>query len=113
MCEMSKSEKKTWIAITGTMASGKSTVLRYLKSLGYDTYDCDSINFDLQQINQKGYIEIVNAFGDNILDEYKNIDRKKLASIIFSNEEEKKTITEIICERVTFLSKRNAEINKQ
>lgn len=96
MCEMSKSEKKAWIAITGTMASGKSTVLKYLKQLGYDTYDCDTINFDLQQINQKGYIEIVNTFGINILDENKNIDRKKLASIIFSNELEKQKLEQIM-----------------
>lgn len=96
MCEMSKSKKKTWIAITGTMASGKSTVLKYLKQCGYDTYDCDSINFDLQQINQKGYIEIVNTFGNNILDENKNIDRKKLASIIFSNELEKQKLEQIM-----------------
>lgn len=96
MCKMPKSEKKAWIAITGTMASGKSTVLKYLKDLGYDTYDCDSINYNLQQINQKGYNEIVKQFGDHILDENKNINRKKLASIIFSNEKEKEKLESIM-----------------
>ena len=96
MCKMSKSEKKTWIAITGTMASGKSTVLKYLKQLGYLTYDCDAINTSLQQVNQIGYIQIINSFGNDILDESKNIDRKKLASIIFSDMNKKVMLEKIM-----------------
>ena len=36
MCQMSEEKKKAWIAISGTMASGKSSVLAYLKSLNPD-----------------------------------------------------------------------------
>ena len=96
MSEMSKSQKKTWIAITGTMASGKSTVLKYLKDLGYPTIDCDSINFDLQQKNQKGYLQIVDTFGKEILDEHDEINRKQLAHIIFSNSENKEKLEKIM-----------------
>lgn len=93
---MPKTEKKTWIAISGTMASGKSSVLAYLKSLGYPTIDCDSINTNLQKKGEKGYLEILNQFGYDILDENEEIDRKKLAAIIFSNEKKKQQLENIL-----------------
>ncbi len=96
MCEMSKNEKKTCIAISGTMASGKSTVLSYLNQLGYPTYNCDIINAQLQEVNEKGYLKIVESFGEDILNDNKEINRKKLASIIFNDIEKKKILESIM-----------------
>lgn len=96
MCEMSKNEKKTCIAISGTMASGKSTVLSYLNQLGYPTYNCDIINAQLQEVDEKGYLKIVELFGKDILNDNKEINRKKLASIIFHNVEKKKILESIM-----------------
>lgn len=96
MCEMSKNEKKTCIAISGTMASGKSTVLSYLKQLGYPTYNCDIINKDLQKLNEKGYLKIIEVFKEDILDDNKEINRKKLAHIIFNDIEKKKILESIM-----------------
>ena len=87
---MSKNEKKTCIAISGTMASGKSTVLSYLNQLGYPTYNCDIINAQLQRINEKGYLKIIESFKEDIINDNKEINRKKLASIIFNDVEKKK-----------------------
>lgn len=96
MPKMSKNEKKTCIAISGTMASGKSTVLSYLNQLGYPTINCDIINAQLQRVNEKGYLKIVESFGQGILNDNKEIDRKKLANKIFHNVEKKKVLERIM-----------------
>ena len=96
MCEVSKNKKKTCIAISGTMASGKSTVLSYLNQLGYPTYNCDIINAQLQEVNEKGYLKIVESFGKDILNDNKEINRQKLASIIFNDIEKKKILESIM-----------------
>ena len=69
MCQMSEEKKKAWIAISGTMASGKSSVLAYLKRKGYPVYDCDAINASLQEKGEEGYEKIVEVFGHGILNE--------------------------------------------
>ena len=96
MYEMSKNEKKTCIAISGTMASGKSTVLSYLNQLGYPTINCDIINAQLQKRDEKGYLKIVESFTEDILDDNKEINRKKLASIIFSDTYKKELLESIM-----------------
>ena len=96
MCAMPKNEKKTCIAITGTMASGKSTVLSYLNKLGYETINCDIINAQLQKINEKGYLRIVEVFGQEILDENKELNRKKLSNLIFNDKKLKKELESIM-----------------
>ena len=51
------SERK--IAISGTIGSGKSTVLNYLKTKGYKVFSCDEYNaFLLKEENE----DVVNYF---------------------------------------------------
>ena len=112
MCNMSKDEKKTCIAISGTMASGKSTVLSYLKQLGYITINCDIINVELQKINEKGYLKIVELFGKDILNDNKEINRKKLAHIIFNDSKKKELLESImhplILERINEIKEKHS-----
>ena len=96
MRQMSKEKKKAWIAISGTMASGKSSVLRYLSSLGYPVFDCDAINADLQRKGQKGYKEIIAYFGKDILNEEDEINRQKLAEVVFSDSLKRKKLEGIM-----------------
>lgn len=111
MSEMPKNQKKTWIAISGTMASGKSSVLAYLKQLGYSTIDCDEINAQLQRKGEKGYLEIVKQFGCEILDDRQEINRQKLASIIFSNMEKKKQLESIMHPLILEVLQKMKELN--
>lgn len=74
------------IAISGTIGSGKSTVSAYLRDKGYVVFDCDKTNSKLLEPGQKGYDALVKAFSLNILNEEGIIDRKKLASIVFSDD---------------------------
>ena len=75
-----------WIGLTGNIASGKSTVANLLKQLGQPVVDADQIVHDLLKYGQKGYTEVVNAFGLNYLNEKNEIDRLKLGKAVFSDE---------------------------
>ncbi len=85
------------IAITGNIASGKSTVEKVLISLGYKVFDTDKINHDIldNDINTKN--ELINIFkGFDILDEKKNISRNKIGNIVFNDYNLKKQLEYIM-----------------
>lgn len=77
--------KSKIIVITGSIATGKSSVSNYLKDKGYLVIDADKIAHDLMQRDEINYKNIVSHFGDSILDEQMNIDRRKLGDIVFSD----------------------------
>lgn len=85
-----------WYGLTGGIATGKSTVARLLQSRGFPVIDADQIAHQLTEKNQLGYIQIVKGFGLGILDKNQNIDRKKLAQIIFNNPTEKDKLESIL-----------------
>ena len=76
------------VGVTGGVGSGKSEVLRVLE----EQFNCgiirtDDVAKDLCEPGQVSFNLIVDAFGKDILDESGNIDRPKLASIVFSDED--------------------------
>lgn len=76
------------IGITGGAGSGKSVVLDILKN----DYNAHVIIADdlARSLSQKGgisYVKIVETFGTEILDDQGEINRQKLAAIVFSNKE--------------------------
>jgi dephospho-CoA kinase len=71
------------IGLTGNIATGKSLVLRMLKELGADTLDADDLVHILMRRGSPLYDRIVAEFGRYILDEDFEIDRGKLANIVF------------------------------
>ncbi len=77
------------IGLTGGTGSGKSVVCTYLKENGAYVIDADQIAHDIIKKGMPAYEEIVNYFGESILDENRNILRKKLGSIVFVNEEKR------------------------
>ena len=83
------------IAVTGTIASGKTTVSILLRRKGYRVFDCDGYSRILYRKTDPCYQKIVSAFGDSILDEFGEIDRKKLAAVIFNDEEKRQKLNDI------------------
>ena len=79
--------------ITGSIASGKSTVVNLLKERGFSVIDADVIAHEQLEIC-KG--EIVREFGEQILDEAGKIDRKKLGAIVFSEPKKLKILEQIL-----------------
>ena len=76
------------IAITGNIASGKSTVENILKGRGYDVFDADIIAHDILASS----VEVQNAFN--------TLDRNELAKIVFSDNKKLRELEAIIHPRV-------------
>ena len=79
--------------ITGSIASGKSTVVNLLKERGFSVIDADLIAHEQLEIC-KG--EIVREFGEQILDGTGKIDRKKLGAIVFNEPKKLKNLEQIL-----------------
>lgn len=86
---------KKIIGITGGISSGKTTVCNAIANKGYKIIDCDKINKDLSKIGMPIYNAIINTFGNDYLLDNNEIDRKKLGSLIFNNNEAKLKLNEI------------------
>lgn len=79
--------------ITGSIASGKSTVVNLLKERGFSVIDADLIAHEQLEICKQ---EIIEAFGEQILDETGKIDRKKLGDIVFNEPKKLKNLEQIL-----------------
>ena len=77
------------IGITGGIASGKSTVTEFLRQKGFQVVDADAHVHQLQKPGGRLYQMLVEHFGEKILLENGELNRPLLASLIFSNSEER------------------------
>lgn len=82
------------IAITGTIGSGKSTVSEYIRNKGYYVFDADKVNSKLLLEGNLGYIEVKKAFP--CVFDGKTLNKSKLASIVFNDENEKEKLENIM-----------------
>lgn len=83
-----------WIGITGGIASGKSTVGKFLKELGYKVIESDDIVKDLLATNQVVLSSIQAAFPEAF--EKGLLQKDILAKIIFSDEKKREILNQII-----------------
>ncbi|HHW49214.1 MAG TPA: dephospho-CoA kinase [Clostridiaceae bacterium] len=84
------------IGITGGIGSGKSTVSKILRDLGAKVIDADRISREVTAKGKKAYDEIVDTFGSGVLNEDGELDRKKLADIVFNDQEKLKLLEGIV-----------------
>lgn len=89
------------IALTGGIATGKSTVSKIISEYGYEVLDSDRIVHNLYQKGEKIYNELIDNFGKEILDNSGKIDRKRLGKIVFNNEEKLLKLNEIVHKEVS------------
>ncbi len=89
------------IALTGNLGSGKSTVGALLRKLGAYVVDADELIHSFYRRGHPVYREVVGAFGEGILDPEGNIDRRKLADVVFSDRE-KLSLLESITHRAFY-----------
>ena len=75
------------IGITGSIASGKSTVTEFLRQQGYKVIDADQVVHELQEPGGRLYQALLSTFGSSILQEDGRLDRPKLGAMIFGNPE--------------------------
>ena len=83
------------VALTGGIGSGKSTVADFLDELGAYVIDSDQLARDVVERGTPGYEAVLAAFGDGILTDGE-IDRAKLAEIVFKDAAARATLESII-----------------
>jgi dephospho-CoA kinase len=83
------------VALTGGIGSGKSLVGESLEELGALVIDSDQLAREVIERGSPGYEEVVTAFGDSILSEGQ-IDRSKLAAVVFNESDLRKKLESII-----------------
>lgn len=93
---MNQNNKPHIIVITGSVATGKSTVTKIVRDLGYEVLDCDQIVHNGYESKSNMYKEVVNLFGDGILKSDESIDREKLGKIVFSDSEKLDKLNSIV-----------------
>ncbi len=74
-----------YIGLSGGIGSGKSTVAKILADLGAVVIDADAIAKEVLEPGQVGYENVIHIFGEEVLDSSGNIDRKKLAELVFQD----------------------------
>ena len=103
------------IGLTGGIASGKSTISSMLQEKGIRVVDADHIARVVVEVGEPAYNQIVEEFGIEILKEDKTINREKLGTIIFSDENKRQTLNSIVhpAVRKEMLKQVEEEKNKQ
>jgi dephospho-CoA kinase len=87
------------VALTGGIGAGKSTVAQNFAELGALVVDADHLARMAIERGSDGFAEVLLRFGDEIILNG-DIDRKKLAEIVFSDEDARKDLEKIIHPRV-------------
>ena len=100
------------IGLTGSIASGKSTIAEMIQAYDIPIVDGDII---ARQVVEKGtptLQKIVEAFGEVILTEDGELNRPKLGEMIFSNEQKRQQLNSIVhpAIREEMLRKRDAYV---
>lgn len=95
------------IALTGGIGSGKSLAAEFFEELGAVVIDSDQLARDAIERGTPGFDEVVASFGDAILSGGE-IDRAKLAEIVFKDELARRNLEAIIHPRVRDIATRIA-----
>lgn len=73
------------VGLTGGIGTGKSLVSEILQSLGAHVISGDALGHEAYLPGTKGFDQVVNAFGNEIVGDDGFVDRKKLGPIVFSD----------------------------
>ena len=80
------------IALTGGIATGKSSVCSLLQLYGFQIIDADKV---AHQILDQQSAQIATLFGDAYIKESK-VDRKKLGSLVFTDKQERQKLENLL-----------------
>jgi len=83
------------IGLTGGIAAGKTKVAEYIVQSGLPVISMDLLAKSLYKKGEEAYHKIVKVFGQQILNENKEIDLRKL-SIVFGNKEQLNKLNNIV-----------------
>ncbi len=92
MAQVRGQDNRLLVAVTGSIACGKTTISDMLKKMGAPLIDFDEIARQVVEPGTKGLEQIVEYFGRQVLREDQTLDRKKLSKIVFKDMEKRKKL---------------------
>jgi dephospho-CoA kinase len=98
--EIRGKDNRILLGVTGGIASGKTAVARMLEELGAPIIDFDVLSRVVVEPDKPAWKEIVAYFGEQVLQEDKTLDRKKLSEIVFRDLEKRKKLESFIHPRI-------------
>lgn len=84
------------IGLTGSIASGKSTVAKMLEEMNFPIVDADQVARVVVEPGKQALQEIIEQFGEDILLEDGQLNRQKLGSIIFHDPSKRTVLNNIM-----------------
>ncbi len=97
------------VGLTGGIASGKDLVAGILRGLGARVIDADEIARALLEPGLPAYEDVVETFGKDILDAGGRINRRRLAALVFPDQERLNRLNTITHPRIIEEEKRQVE----
>ena len=88
------------IGLTGGIGTGKSEAARQLEELGALIISADQVGHEAYTVNTEAWEQVVVTFGNGILQDDKEIDRRKLGGIVFSDPSQLKKLNQIMHPRM-------------
>ena len=83
------------VGLTGSIATGKSTVSRMFAHLGARVIDADLLAREVVMPGQAAHARIVEEFGRQVVHEDGSLDRKALGAVVFADAAKRKRLEEI------------------
>lgn len=84
------------VGLTGGIASGKTTVADMFSSLGAQIIDTDELAREVVEPGEPALDTIIESFGDSVLDDTGNLDRRSLRHKVFANPDERHRLEQIV-----------------
>ena len=84
------------IGLTGSIASGKSTVTGMFAELGAHVIDTDTIARQVVAPGSAGLAKLVAAFGDHLLEDDGRLNRQLLGELIFADREKRQELNQLL-----------------
>lgn len=88
------------VALTGGIASGKSTVQTLFEMVGSTVYDADMISREIVASGMPALHEIAVAFGANMLTPQGTLDRRRMRECVFADADAKRKLEQILHPRI-------------
>lgn len=113
-----KYNRESWAkdvhAVTGTIGSGKSTVIKKLAELGAFVISADDLSHEVVQPGSNGLKEVITHFGAQYLKPTGELNREALGKLVFDDPKKRAELEAILHPRIATLAKdRFSEAIKQ
>lgn len=86
--------------LTGGIGSGKSSVAEFLEDFGIPVVSADELSRVVVTAGSEGLAEVVRAFGTDVIDERGELDRRKMAAIVFREPARRQQLEAILHPRI-------------